>query len=420
MKKITALLFLIILCVFSGTSDSLEAVVSLPPASDTEPVRKLVVWKEGTTDSMRAEVLGRVRATLLRHSAHLPASVAVLQNTQSVKFLEENPNVLRIEDDITMYAYESSLDIQKSHFSDIAERLQHKTPTSNVASLATDTLPWGIDTADAEKVWPLGNTADIIKVAILDTGISTKHTELKPNVKGCYNAISLFKNCNDLNGHGSHVAGTIGAVKNGKGVVGMAPQVDLYAVKVLNDAGWGYMSDIIEGIMWAATNNMDVINLSLGASTGSQSMHDAVVAAKNAGVVVVAAAGNNGGAVGYPAAYPEVIAVSAIDQNKSIASFSSRGPEIDLAAPGVNIYSTYKGTGFATLSGTSMATPHVVGAAALVMASSIGSYDENGNTAWDPSEVIQKLKDRALDLGVPGDDPLYGAGMVKAYESVLP
>jgi subtilisin family serine protease len=137
--------------------------------------------------------------------------------------------------------------------------------------------------------------------------------------------------------------------------------VDLYAVKVLNDAGWGYMSDIIEGIMWAATNNMNVINLSLGASTGSQSMHDAVVAAKNAGVVVIAAAGNNGGAVGYPAAYPEVIAVSAIDQNKSIASFSNRGPEIDLAAPGVNIYSTYKGTGFATLSGTSMATPHVVG-----------------------------------------------------------
>ena len=155
--------------------------------------------------------------------------------------------------------------------------------------------------------------------------------------------------------------------------------------------------------------------MSLGTGSNIQSFHDAVIAAKNAGIVVVVAAGNDGGPVNFPAAYPEVIAVSATDQNNVIASWSSRGPEVDLAAPGVGIYSTYKDTGYATLSGTSMATPHVAGAAALVLNTLVGPYDANANGKWDPDEVQTKLQSTATDLGNAGFDNLYGWGLVNAY-----
>ncbi|MFA4815566.1 MAG: S8 family peptidase, partial [Candidatus Gracilibacteria bacterium] len=250
--------------------------------------------------------------------------------------------------------------------------------------------------------------------------ISNKHPDLLANVKGGVNTINPFKSWNDDNGHGSHVAGIVAARNNTSGVVGVGPAADLYAVKVLNAAGSGYLSDVIEGIQWAMANGMQVINMSLGTGSNIQSFHDAVIAAKNAGVVVVAAAGNSGGSVIYPAAYSEAIAVSATDRNNVIASWSSRGPEIDLAAPGVSIYSTYKGTGYATLSGTSMAAPHVAGSAALVLNTPVGGYDVNLNGKWDPDEVQKKLQDRAVDLGNTGFDNLSGWGLVNAYSAVQP
>ncbi|PIW97468.1 subtilisin, partial [Candidatus Jorgensenbacteria bacterium CG_4_8_14_3_um_filter_38_10] len=198
--------------------------------------------------------------------------------------------------------------------------------------------------------------------------------------------------------------------------------IDLYAIKVLDRNGSGYLSDVIEGIQWAVANNMQVVNMSLGTASNIQSFHDAVIAAKNAGIVTVAAAGNGGGSTNesviFPAAYPEAIAVSATDKSDVIASWSSRGPKVDLAAPGVSIYSTYKGTGYATLSGTSMAAPHVAGSAALVLNIPVGLYDANANGKWDPDEVQKKLQDRAKDLGTSGFDNLYGWGLVNAYNAV--
>ena len=214
------------------------------------------------------------------------------------------------------------------------------------------------------------------------------------------------------------MAGIAAALNNSLGVVGAGPNIDLYAIKVLNRNGSGFLSDVIEGIQWATANGIKVANMSLGSTSNVQSFHDAVIAAYNAGVTIVAAAGNSGGAVSFPAAYPEVIAVSATDINNNLASFSSRGPEIDLAAPGVSILSTYKGTSYATLSGTSMASPHVAGSAALVINSPIGAYDVNLNGKWDPAEVKQKLRDKAVDLGTTGFDNLFGWGLVNAFSAI--
>ncbi|MBU4141577.1 S8 family serine peptidase, partial [Patescibacteria group bacterium] len=199
------------------------------------------------------------------------------------------------------------------------------------------------------------------------------------------------------------------------GVVGVGPEIDLYAVKALDRRGSGYLSDIIEGLDWAIANNMQVVNMSLGTSANIESFHDAVKRVNDAGIVQVAAAGNSGKAVIYPAAYSEVIAVSAIDKTDTIASWSSRGLEVDLAAPGVSIYSTYKGSTYKTLSGTSMAAPHVAGVAALVIDKKTCDYNSDG--VCTPAEVQQRLMNTAEKIG-DQDLNKYGSGLVNAEAAV--
>ena len=229
----------------------------------------------------------------------------------------------------------------------------------------------------------------MLKLAVVDTGIDLDHPDLAVNIKGGVNTIQTWQSADDDNGHGTHVAGIVAALNNAIGVVGVGPDIDLYAVKVLNRRGSGYVSDIIEGLDWVISNNIDVVNMSLGTSSDVQAFHDAVIVAKNAGIVIVAAAGNSGpsnNSVIYPAKYSEVVAVSATNSTDGQPSWSSRGPEVDLAAPGESIYSTYRGGGYRTLSGTSMATPHVAGAAALVLATHLG---------FNPSQVQAHLQSTA-------------------------
>ncbi len=362
--------------------------------------RKIIIWQTGLNEAAKDELLAKHGGIKLKNLSLVNGSAVWLPNKTSEKALGGGAGVLRVEDDILVFTLGK--------------------PSSSATTQPTQTLPWGINRIDAELVWPSGNNADPVRVAIVDTGISATHPDLAANIKGGYNAINTTKSWNDDNGHGSHVAGIVAALNNSIGVIGAGPAVDLLAVKVLSRSGSGFTSDVIEGIQWAMNNNAQVINLSLGSSSGSQAMHDAIIAAYNAGVVIVAAAGNSGAAVGFPAAYPETIAVSATDSNNLLASFSSRGPEIDLAAPGVSILSTYKGTGYATLSGTSMAAPHVTGAVALVLNTPVGTYDVNGDGRWNPAEVQKKLQDRATDLGISGFDNLYGWGLVNAYNAIQP
>ena len=151
------------------------------------------------------------------------------------------------------------------------------------------------------------------------------------------------------------------------GVVGMVTDADIYAIKVMDSSGNGYVSDIIEGIDWAIKNDLDILNMSISTTNNSESLHDIVKKANDAGIIMVAAAGNNyGGASEFPAAYPEVVSVGAIDENGSIADFSAL-EGVDVYAPGVDIYSTYLNNGYLSMSGTSMAAPHYCGTISMLI-----------------------------------------------------
>jgi len=399
--------FIVSLLIFSTIFSLFLLLMRFSVAKSNEGGRKIVVFRSNVYDTQKDEIIRLAGGSKLKNLNLVRGSVVYLPSKSEVEKLKANPAVLRVDDDVIVEA----LEIDDFDSSSVVNSLGKNSKPPQV-------LPWGIDRVDAELVWPTGNTGDSIKVGIIDTGISKKHPDLLANIKGGVNTIDPYKSWNDDNGHGSHVAGIVAALNNSIGVVGVGPKIDLYAIKVLNAKGIGYLSDLIEGIEWAIQNRMQVINMSLGTLVNIPSFRDAIIAAKNAGIVIVAAAGDTGGAVIYPAAYPEVIAVSAIDQNNQINPWSSRGPEVDLAAPGVSIYSTYKGKGYATLSGSSMAAPHVTGVAALVLNTPVGSYDLNGNGKWDPDEVQKKLQDTAVDLGAPGFDNLYGWGLVNAFRAV--
>ena len=280
------------------------------------------------------------------------------------------------------------------------------------------TVPWGIDRVFGDESYSFttwnSSKGSGVGVAVLDTGIDLNHEDLTV-AGGRRFYIQGFRlrsdnNYNDGHGHGTHVAGTIGALDNDKGVVGVAPAVDLYAVKVLTDSGSGSVSAIIAGIEWVVNQgDIPIINMSLGSSTYSQAFKDACDAADKAGVLVVASAGNNGNSdgtgdtVGYPAKYDSVVAVAASDGNDGRAYFSSTGPAVELIAPGVSIPSTWLNNGYRSASGTSMASPHVAGVAALVW----GADSDLTNT-----DIRTILTNTAQNLGLPPEH--QGAGLVRA------
>jgi len=284
----------------------------------------------------------------------------------------------------------------------------------NSVTQPAETLEWGVNRIDADLAWANGKGAGV-KVAVIDTGIDKDHPDLVANLKGGANftfarGVVDPNRWGDDNGHGTHVAGIIAAIDNEIGVIGVAPEAYLYGVKVLDKRGSGYLSDVISGIEWAINNGMQVINMSLGTASDIQALHDAVDAAANAGIIVVAAAGNSGDGnlstneVVYPAKYTSVIAVAATASDDSVPTWSSSGAEVELAAPGVSIRSTWNDNLYKTISGTSMATPHVTGAVALKLAGGMLASDIRAN-----------LQATAQDLGMTGFDYSYGYGLVKAY-----
>lgn len=391
---------LILALVFSSGG---QAFASKSNNNPNAAARKIVVFQDWiVNEAVQDEILERTGATKIKHLPVINAAV-VLASPASERALQARAEVLRVDPDALVYT----------------QAKPPKKPPKEPESPPAETLPWGVDRIDADLVWDKdrnlavdsgANAGGGVKVGVLDTGIDLNHPDLQDNIKGGINIINPRRSPDDDNGHGTHVAGIIAGVDNEIGVLGTAPQTWLYAVKVLNRQGAGFVSDIIEGLQWCINNGMQVVNMSFGTSTDVQSFQEALSSAYESGIVLIAAAGNSGpgdNTVLYPAKYGEVIAVSATDDTDSLASWSSRGAEVELAAPGVEIYSTYKGSNYKTLSGTSMASPHVAGTAALVIASGI----------TNSHEVRTKLQSTADDLGDPGKDNLYGYGLVDAEEA---
>jgi subtilisin family serine protease len=359
------ILVVLLASAFAAASVAVANAAAQPDASSGYIVmlRPGVDAKAAATKQAREHnaTIGHIYSRALRgYSAHMSASAAAR--------LARDPQVLLVQPD-------------------------------GAVTTSAQSMPTGIDRADAE----LSPTAAIdgadtrvgVDVAVIDTGIDLSHPDLNVHAAGAKNC-SSGKSANDGNGHGTHVAGTVGALDNGAGVVGMAPGARLWPVRVLNNAGSGSFSDVICGVDYvtAHASEIEVANMSLGGpgsdsacGSNQDALHEAICAAVGAGVTFVVSAGNSAADARnfVPATYDEVITVSALadfngkpgggaaptcraDVDDTIADFSNFGADVDVIAPGVCILSTWRRGGYNTISGTSMASPHVAGGAALYKA----------------------------------------------------
>ncbi|MFH7526153.1 S8 family peptidase [Aeromonas enteropelogenes] len=349
-------------------------------AMAAERARYLVQIKPGASDSVLAQSrgMGGELALALKEQNAL----ALWLPSTAVTALARNPNVLWVEPDAKRYA-------------------------------SAETLPYGIPMVQAPQLSDAA--AGEVLVCIIDSGYSGNHPDMPhgAQVQGSDNA-GTGSWSSDENGHGTHVAGTIAAVGgNDMGVVGVLPNqsVPLHIIKVFGANGWAYTSNLV-GALNACQQAMSsrgftrmVINMSLGGSVPSKTEERAFNQAYSQNVLSVAAAGNAGNtSKSYPASYSSVVSVAAIDANKQLAYFSQRNDQVELAAPGVSVMSTVPG-GYAYYSGTSMATPHVVGVAALAWSQRLECSND---------QLRQTLRLSAQDLGTAGRDSSYGYGLVQA------
>ncbi|WP_261134089.1 S8 family peptidase [Bacillus sp. Marseille-Q3570] len=292
----------------------------------------------------------------------------------------------------------------------------------------TQEIPYGVEMINAEKMWNLGYKGKGVVIAVLDTGCQTNHPDLKNRIIGGRNFTSDHngdpRNYSDNHFHGTHVAGTIAAELNGQGVAGVAPEANLLILKVIRSNGTSSYDSLIRGIHYAINwkgpgkERVRVISMSLGGPVHDPRLHSAVRRAVANNILVVCAAGNLGDKISksfdhtYPGFYPEVVCVGATTEDRKPAPFTNTNDEIDLVAPGVNILSTYTGTRYAELSGTSMATPHVAGAAALL----IQGYEEKLNRKLTEKEIYNLLINNTVKMDF--DRETIGAGLLDVSRGI--
>lgn len=377
------------------------------PLESYAATKKVIIGFHRTPELHEHNVVYGAKGRIRRNHRHIPALAAEVPEEEIAR-LKNDPSVAYVVDDIKVQPIQA---IQ-----------------TQISSTSEYIDSWGVQRIGAEAAANRGFKGAGVKVGIVDSGIDYNHPDLKDNYKGGYNFVENNSDPydNELNSHGTHVAGIIAARDNGTGIVGVAPAASLYAIKVFgaNNSG-GDLSTIIAGIEWSIDNGMNVVNLSIGLDSSMASvllpLREVCDRAYQKGIVLVAAGGNGGRErVSIPAAYDSVIAVSATDHNNlrgvfqdpsnpNLPQTTNTGPEIELTAPGVDIKSTVPGGGYALLSGTSQAAPHVAGAVAVVL--SAGIKDTNGDGHLT-DEVRQRLASTAVDLGTPGRDTIFGWGLV--------
>lgn len=360
----------------------LAVMLVLPVHADGDgpsPMVKVIVSFDHQPGDKDIELIKNNGGKVKVHYKLVPAIAADIPKNK-VEVLQQSPGVRRVESDVIVWALDQ-------------------------------TLPWGVDRIDAELVHPANNGTGV-KVAVLDTGIDLDHPDLQ--VAGQATFVAGTTTADDDNGHGTLVAGIIAARNNDTGVIGVAPEAQLYAVKVLDSYGSGLVSDIMSGLQWAVDHQMQVVNMSFGGGVWPWAGEQALANAYNAGIVLVASAGNrdsadpSGDSLVYPARYNPVISVGATDEQNVKLTNSSTGYTLELVAPGANIPSTACGGGLGYLSYTSAASAHVAGAAALLIKAGITG----------PPTIRQRLADSATDLGAPGWDTSYGKGLINVYNAI--
>jgi serine protease len=369
-------------CAYDADSDEqwpAEAGKADSPAGAPNADRYIVKFKSMASIQPSIEAVG---GSLIRPLPKLHAS-AVQLDRSAAEMLRQDPNVEYVEVDGPRYPF--------------AQR-----------------VPYGVSMVQGDLISP-SDTANRT-VCIIDTGLKRSHEDHQgnPNITGT-NVDGTGNWYDDSCGHGTHVAGTIAAVNNTIGVVGVAPGMKLHIIKVFDgnlfNCEWAYTSELINAMQLCNDAGANIISMSLGGPESSETENTAIQALYDSGTLIIAAAGNDGDTgTMYPAGYPSVLSVAAVDSNKAIADFSQRNDDVELAAPGVDVQSTVPWfLNYSSLSGTSMACPHVSGVAALIW-----SY----NTNWTNAQVRQAMIATAEDLGPIGRDSAYGYGLVQAQAAL--
>ncbi|MFC6716613.1 S8 family serine peptidase [Natrialbaceae archaeon GCM10025810] len=344
------------------------------------------------TDRPEAARAARTRANGVAHEfdfGEIGGAISGRFPEEAIEALERRPGVRYVERNATVEAHDHADDGGSPYDGQV--------------------LPWGVDRVGADEAHHDDETGDGAAITIVDTGIDPDHETLADAVAGGRAWRACQDGCGaewaDDHGHGTHVAGAAAAPDTDRGIIGVAPGAELYAAKVLDADGYGTLDDVAAAIQWATDEGHDVVNLSLGGEDSSL-LADACRYARENGVVVVASAGNAGpdGAVTYPAAYDDVLGVSAVDENDDVTEWSSRGEGVDLAAPGASVLSAAPDDEYLTQSGTSMAAPHVSGAVAHLLADA------------SSEEARERLLETAEDLGF--EETEQGAGLVDVVAAI--
>ncbi len=406
----------ILMSVLLTASLAIPAVGASAAPENNNGVEKFRVYVEATDQSTKKELKGQYKARW-----------ELTENGFSTEMSEKQ-----------FTALQKNKNVKVTKVQEVTLDTETRATQSQVqaAEYPTHQTPWGIKAIYNNSSQTTTSGGSGINIAVLDTGVFTGHYDLTNTVEQCkdFTQVTVPVNgaCNDAHGHGTHVAGSALADggSDGAGIYGVAPQADLWAYKVLGDNGSGYSDDIAAAIRHTAdqataTGTKTVINMSLGSAGNDSLISSAVTYAYNKGVLVVAAAGNEGpnqGSIGYPGALVNAVAVAALEnvqQNGTyrVADFSSRGyastdgdyviqqGDVEISAPGAAIYSTWKNGGYNTISGTSMASPHVAGLAAKLWAS---------NPSWSHTTLRANLQNKAKAVDIKGG---YGATTGDDYAS---